>query len=409
MRHLIPTALTTGLLLCSVASAEKLTIWVVGDETSPKIIQPAVDLYRAAHPDVTFEVRAVPGDQAFTKYLAALASRSGPDIITGYLSYGIEIGKKGGLINLKQKYPALVASVAKTANKGIMNAITSIDGSLYALPYDVTVQLLYYRTDLVKSPPATWSDLTATMDKLRASGNKGMIQQWGNAGWVGYFPYFKQAGGSLYDAKCTQATINSAAGVTALNYYAQFYTKYKAPTDGWPDMEQGLENGDYALGMTGNWSLQSIRTGRPKLAGKWGIAAMPKGPAGNTTAFEGGSLIGIMSYTKVPDLAADFIKQMYTTRTTVAMIKAANDLGALWLPAGRQDLVRQANVPASLKTVLMKQLDASAGPPNCPGWEQSGDSVQKAIQQVIFNGQDAKAALDDAAKTMNANLSKYGN
>lgn len=409
MRKTVRSALVTTLLLGSAASAEKLTIWVVGDETTPKVLQPAVDLYKAAHPNVTFEVRAVPGDQAFTKYLAALASKSGSDIITGYLSYGIEIGKKGGLINLKQKYPALVAQVSKTANKGIMNAITSVDGNLYALPYDVTVQLMYYRTDLVKSPPKTWAELTSTLDKLRASGNKGMVQQWGNAGWLGYFPYFKQAGGNLYDAKCTQATINSPAGVTALNYYAQFYTKYKAPTDGWPDMEQGLENGDYALGMTGNWAMQSIRTGRPKLAGKWGIATMPKGPAGKSTAFEGGSLIGIMSYTKVPDLAADFIKQMYSTRTTVAMIKAANDMGSLWLPAGRQDLVRQVNVPATLKSVLMKQLEDSAGPPNCPGWEQSGDALQKAIQQVVFNGVDAKTALDDVAKTMNANLSKYGN
>ncbi|NTY02461.1 extracellular solute-binding protein [Deinococcus sp. JMULE3] len=402
-------ALTLSALLAATpASAEKLTIWVVGDETTPKILQPAVDLYKKDHPNVTFEVRAVPGDQAFTKYLAALASRSGPDIITGYLSYGIEIGKKGGLLNLQEKYPALVSSVRKTANKGILDSITSVDGNVYALPYDLTVQLMYYRKDLVKTPPRTWAELTATLDKLRASGNKGLVQQWGNAGWVGFFPYLKQAGGNLYDARCTQATINSAAGVTALTYYAQLYTKYKGPTDGWPDMEQGLENGDYALGMTGNWSMQSIRTGRPKLAGKWGITMLPKGPSGKSTAFEGGSLIGIMSYTRVPDLAADFIKQLYSTRTTVAMIKGANELGTLWLPAGRQDLVTQVNLPADQKAILMRQLSDSDGPPNCPGWEQSGDAVQKAVQQVVFNGASPKAALDDAAKTMNANLSKYG-
>ena len=162
------------------------------------------------------------------------------------------------------------------------------------------------------------------------------------------------------------------------------------------------------MGQTGNWSINSFRLGHPKLDGKWGIALMPKAPTGKATAFEGGSLIGIMSYTKVPDLAADFLKSMYSTRSTVAMIKAATDLNSLWLPAGRQDLVTQVNLPADIKATLFKQLKDSAGPPNCPGWEQSGDAVQKAIQNVIFNGTSAKDALDAAALTMNANLSKYG-
>jgi len=74
----------------------------------------------------------------------------------------------------------------------------------------------------------------------------------------------------------------------------------------------------------------------------------------------------------------------------------------------RFDLVTQVNLPADQKAILMRQLSDSDGPPNCPGWEQSGDAVQKAVQQVVFNGVSAKAALDDAAKTMNANLSKYG-
>ncbi|WP_293914348.1 extracellular solute-binding protein [Deinococcus sp.] len=412
MRTLITTALSAGLLLGSTGLASKLTIWVIGDENAVKTMQPAVDLYKQAHVGTDFELRAIPGDQAFTKYLAALASQSGPDLITGYLSYGIELGNKGGLVNIKQKYPALLAQIAKTASPAIMKAITSLDGSLYALPFDQTVQLTYYRKDLVKSAPKNWTELSGAIEKLRSStaagsGAKGYISQWGNVGWVGYFPYLYQAGGTLYDAKCSKSAINTQAGVDSLKYYANFYTKFKSPTDGWPDLEQGLENGDYAIGSTGNWSLQSIPISRPKLTGKWAVAKLPAGPSGKATAFAGGSLIGITAYSKNADLAADFLKEMYSTRSTVAMIKAAAKIPALWLPAGRQDLATQVSLPADQKAVLNAQLKDTVGPPNCPGWEQSGDVLQKAIQGVVFNGTDPKAALDSVAETMNTNLVKY--
>ena len=310
------------------------------------------------------------------------------------------------MINLKEKYPAFAEQVAKTAQPGVLRSITAVDGSLYAVPYDLTVQLMYYRKDLVTKAPKTWDEFAKAIEKERAAGRKGFAQQWGNAGWLGYFPYLYQAGGRLYDEKCTRATVASAEGVKALQFYAGLYTKYKAPTDGWPDMEQGMESGDYAMGMTGNWALLGIPASRPNLKGKWEAAVLPAGPSGKSTAFIGGSVMGVMAYTKVPDLAVSFIQTVYAATVTKNLVDAAGKLGNLWLPGGRTDMTSLVNISTG-KGALLAQLKDAEGPPNCPGWEQSGDALQKAIQTVIFNNTDPKAALDAAAATMNENLVKY--
>lgn len=394
----------------SVAQAEKLTIWMVGDDNNgTRIMQAAADLFQTKNKDVTFEIRNIPWSDAYTKYLAAIASKSGPDIITGGLSFGISLGKQGGLVNIGKDYPAFAAQVKKVAQKGVMKSITSLDGSLYAVPYNLDVQLMYYRKDTLKdmkiSLPKNWDQLTKANDKLKAAGKKPFMQQWGNANWLGFFPFFYQAGGEFYDDKCSKSTINSAEGVQALKYYAELYTKYKAPTDGWPDIEAALDSGDAALTSTGPWTLASIDASRPKLQGKWGIAKMPAGPSGKSTAFIGGSTIMVMSYSKNKELAMKYLQHLYTTSAARAMINASTKLGSLWIPA-RTDLASLLNLPADRKSALIAQLKDAEGPSNCPGWEESGDAVTQAIQQVIFSGQDPKAALDAAAKVMDRNLAK---
>lgn len=132
---------------------------------------------------------------------------------------------------------------------------------------------------------------------------------------------------------------------------------------------------------------------------------MPAGPSGKSTAFIGGSTIMVMSYSKNKDLAMKYLQHLYTTSAARAMINASTKLGSLWIPA-RTDLASLLNLPADRKSALIAQLKDAEGPSNCPGWEESGDAVTQAIQQVIFSGQDPKAALDAAAKVMDRNLAK---
>lgn len=393
--------LALGVALATPAQAEKLTIWLVGDDKSPKVLQPAVDAFKAKHPAVEFEVRAIPWGDAMTKFLAAVASKTGPDIITGGLSFGIELGLRGGLVDLAKKDPDLIAQLDKTANKGIMRSLRNTSGALYAAPYDITVQLQFYRTDMMAKAPATWSEFNAQVAKQLATGNKGWAQQWGNMSWVGFFPYLLQAGGSLYDAQCSKVTLDSPEAAKALQYYASLYTKLKAPSDAWPDMETGLETGKYPLAQSGSWALTSLDVWRKKIAGKWSVTKLPAGPTGKSTAFLGGALIGVTSYSPNQDLAVGFVHSIYDTAISRQMMETAEkQLNILWLPGGRQDLIEHANLPAERKRALLAQLVDAEGPPNCKGWEISEAVVTRAIQQVVLGGADPAQALAGAAEKM---------
>ena len=45
----------------------------------------------------------------------------------------------------------------------------SFEGELYAAPFNTNTQLLWYRKDLVKKPPATWDEMIDQAEELEGS------------------------------------------------------------------------------------------------------------------------------------------------------------------------------------------------------------------------------------------------
>ena len=119
------------------------------------------------------------------------------------------------MVDLKASYPDLVANVQKLAQPGIYSSVVPPSGEVYGVPFDLTLQTFIARPDLLKKEdvsqtPQTWDELTAALQK---DGNKGLGFGWGNASWLGYFPFLYQAGGTLYNEDCSAATINSEQGL----------------------------------------------------------------------------------------------------------------------------------------------------------------------------------------------------
>ena len=395
-------ALTAGLLAAaSNAVAARLVIWMVGDDKTPQVMQPAVDAYRARHPDVAIEVRDVPWADAMTKYSAALASRRGPDLITGSTSYAIALGAKGALVDLAQAAPDLARELAQQANPGALNAIRRADGRLFGAPFEMHVQLQYYRSDLVAQPPSDWEGFIATARAQRARGH-GFAQQWGNTSWLGFYPYLRQAGGAVYNADCTRAVIDSPEAARALTYYARLYRELQAPTDGWPDADGGLESGAYGLMQSGTWLLSRMDMVHKGLVGKWAAAPLPAGPTGRRTAVLGGTVLAITRFSPNRELALDFMRTVYRPDVTRRMAEAALAYGGMWLPSGRQDQI--ASLPLPHRDTLLAQLADAEGPPPCPTWMRQDYIVTRAVQRVVLAGADPQAELSRAAAVMNRAL-----
>jgi ABC-type glycerol-3-phosphate transport system substrate-binding protein len=383
------------------APAPRLVVWMVGDDKTPQVLQPAVAAYRARHPEVEVEVRDVPWADAMTKYSAALASRRGPDLITGSTSYALALGDKGALVDLAQAAPDLAATLAAQANPGALRAIQRKDGRLYGAPFEMHLQLQYYRTDLLDAPPADWAGLLAAGRRLRERGH-GYAQQWGNTSWLGFYPYLRQAGGAVYDADCRRTVLDSPAAVQALTFYARLYRDLNAPTDGWPDADGGLESGQYGLMQSGTWLLSRMDMVHKGLVGRWAAAALPAGPSGRRTAVLGGTVLAITRFSAQRERALDFLRTVYQPDVTRRMAEAALAYGGMWLPAGRPDQI--AGLPLPHRDALITQLADAEGPPPCPAWIRQDYLVTRAVQRVVLAGADPQAELRRAAAVMNRTL-----
>lgn len=390
------------------AAGGELVIWNTGGENDAKALQTVADLFTKDNPAVTVKIEAIPWSDAHAKVLAAVAAGTGPDIITGGMSWGIEFGKLGGMIDLKDVYPEMTEEIVKMMPPQVAAAIIPPSGEVYGVQWDVTLMAMFYRADLLQeltgleAAPATWAEFTDALAKIQEAGKKGYQQDWGNTDWLGLFSFVYSAGGSYYDSECTQATINSPEAVEALEFYASLYTKFNAPTDS-VDIGQGLEGGDYPLAIGGSWNAAGLEFSRPAIAGKWAMAPLPKGPGDKSISFLGGRIIGILTSSKQPDAAAKFIRSLYTPEAVGVQADFWQQQNGFFIPPAAE-LVSAAKLPEGIAGALNSILLEAAGPPNCTGWEESQADVTKFIQEVIFNGADAQEMLDQAADLMNKNL-----
>jgi multiple sugar transport system substrate-binding protein len=127
---LVASCTTTG---GSTATRESngpvtLTFWNTGTDEHAASLQAAANLYKQSHPDVTIKVQAISWDDGHAKVLAAATSRSGPDIISGGLSWGIEFGQLGGVIDLR-RYG--IDQIQHQNKPGLWNSIKSIPTVLF--------------------------------------------------------------------------------------------------------------------------------------------------------------------------------------------------------------------------------------------------------------------------------------
>ncbi len=228
---------------------------------------------------------------------------------------------------------------------------------------------------------------------------------WGNASWLSFQPYLAQAGGSWYTDDCSAAAINSDAGMAALEYYTTLYADYGFPQAGID--ASGLDTGSISILLDGEWVAPSINASYPDLVGKWSVAPLPQGPAGNNATFIGGKMIGIFSYSPNVDKAWQFIEWLQTPEAAQALVNANYDYTQMYVPpqtANLQYIKSEGDVSANVQ----QQLSNTTAPPPCPGWEESNADVNLAIQGVLFENGDYQDALLSMEDTLNANLAAYG-
>ncbi|MDD4012952.1 MAG: extracellular solute-binding protein, partial [Candidatus Omnitrophica bacterium] len=365
----------------------EIVMWLVGTEAQSKTIMELGKEF-TEKTGVKVLCQAISWGDAHSKYLTAIAGDVTPDIGTMGLTWGMEFGNLGAMVDLKKEYREDVMGLEKKMFPGLLRS-TQLGESVYGVPFDLSEQILYYRTDIIPRAPRNWDDLIAAIRDLKAQ-EKGMVFDWGSLEWIGYSPFLWQAGGNYFNADHSKVTLDSPEAVKAMEFYAQLY-KEGVPKTQVP-VEQGMRTGDYPMAISGNWKIISLMVGAPEIKGKWAIAPLPAGPTGKKTAFIGGRVLGIFSKSNMKKEAWEFIKFLFEPENQLKIYKDSIATEDSYLPPNMDTWATLPMDPA-FKNVLEAQAKDSQGPPPVLSWDGSTRFVNEAIQMVVLKNADPAAEL----------------
>ena len=318
-----------------------LTLWD-NSTTGPgqKFFADAAASYHKAHPDVTIKVQSIQNEDLDGKLQTALNSNSAPDI---FLQRGG--GKMQAMVDAGQIQPLDLSAAAKKNVGDAALAGESIDGKVYAVPFDFLPEGIYYSKDLfskagITDTPKTIDELEGDVAKLKASGVDaiavGAKDAWPAAHWYYNFALRecsqavlnKSAKDLKFDDKCwTKAGDDLASFVKTDPFNQGFLTTSAQQGAG---SSAGLvANHKAAMELMGGWDpgVMAGLTSDQKVPADLGWFPFPsiEGGKGDPSALLGG-IDGYSLSKNAPKQATQFLEYLVTKDEQEAYAKAFNSI-----------------------------------------------------------------------------------
>ncbi len=183
-------------------------------------------------------------------------------------------------------------------------------GKLYAVPDNTNTQLLWYRSDLVKTPPTTWAQMIADAQQLAKAGKPHLIEIQGfqyEGATVWFNTMLASAGGSVLTPDALHVSLGPPA-IKALSVMKQLATSVAADPSISVQKENenrlAMEAGTAAFELNYPFVYPAMKADNPTLfkVFKWAPypAVVPGIPAHVTI---GGIDLAVSAYSQHPQLA----------------------------------------------------------------------------------------------------------
>src|SRR5580692_2793201 len=395
-------ALAAGAAACSsgggssssVAATASQTIVFAesGLGTEGQATQAAINGFEKANPNIKVQVQVLSSDS--TTYLSQLehdfiSGSSTPDVFESDVTYPAKFGQAGWVLPLTQFHPATSAFFPSQVAAGTYN------GTLYAVPWFDNPEGLFYRTDLVKTPPATpaqvVSDAEAAM-KADPTLKEGIAFEADK--YEGAITAFLTVD-SAFGGKLDPTNVNTPGNVAALNWlHDAIYTTKIAPqaVTSW---QEGQVQAQFSSGYTPfaiNYPFVEAQTSAPAVKGHIGYIPFPAGPGGTPGSALGGEMLAINAKTAHAAAAYQFIQYMTSPSVETARAIAVGDPPSL-PSAYTSALYSAAPYFADVKTLN----NYSAPRPVTPNYLQVSTDLQTLFSSVYANASPGAASAAFAA------------
>jgi len=370
------------------------SIW--GDPTELKNQQAIVDAFHAAEPKITVKVTVSDWDTYWAKLQTGLAGGAAPDVFAMDGPLFPDYAGRGVLLDLtpyiqQEGYPL------DSLNSLAVKDFTTADGRQLGLPRDLNVIALFYNKDLFDAAGVAYPDDTWDWAKLVEVGKKltldsngdGKTDQWGlyteTTDMENYWSSLVwQNGGDILAADGKSIVLDSPQATGGLQFLQDLIWKDKVVPEPALFAETGdaFEQGKAAMEVNGSWLVAT-----DEAAGlKFGIAPLPKGPAGAATSVNPTGAV-VSTTSKAPDAAWAFVKYLASAdaQQKIMALKAS-------LPVNTAVLTGSYSSSFDGAAVLAGALAYAHLKPSFKGYDEFTTALQGELDEHVFNAPDETAA-----------------
>jgi multiple sugar transport system substrate-binding protein len=370
--------------------------YVQGKDNSG-LLGPMAERWNAKHPNekVTVKEQSDQADQQHDDLVQHFQAKDPSyDVVSVDVVWVAEFAAKGWLTPLKDKFALdtngfLEAPVkASTYNKTLFAAPTSSDGAM-----------LYYRSDLVKTPPKTIDEMWGMCSVAKQNGMDCFAGQFAKyeGGTCNATEWMNAYGAKAVD-DAGKPTIDSPEAAAGLKALADNYKNGNIPKQAitYQEEQSRASFQDGKLLFLRNWpyvyTLAASDAGS-KVKGKFAVAPLP-GVDGPGTSTLGGHQAAISSFSKNKATALDFLKFL----TSPEEQKTNMEKGSL-APVIESIYTDEALVKKyPYLPVLLESIKNAVSRPVTPFYP----GVTKAIQDNFFPAIQGQKSPEQAVKDMQA-------
>ena len=363
--------------------------------------------FQALHPEIEIQRHPTPDaadlrHQLYVQWLNAGATH--PDVLQLDVIWTPEFAAAGWILPLDAYKPDVEAFFPSTieANR--------YGGKLWALPWFADVGILYYRKDLVPNAPETLDELRSEAERVKREHGIGAGFLFQGARYEGLVCLFNELVGA-YGGKILEGetvSVDDPRAIAALTYLRGLVESGVAPPEVLAQHEEetrlAFQNGRATF--LRNWPYAYAQLDDPTksaVAGKVGVAPMPRAEGGRHTATLGGGQLAVNARSPHPELSVELVKYLTAPEQMLERARAVGQYPT------RPALYEDPALEASLRLpgeVVRRIVEAATPRPVTPIYTEVSELLQVELHRSLTGQATPEAAMKAAATGIRALLAR---
>lgn len=394
---LLVLLVATGVFASGQGEAEKPTVtvfWALYDGLNEAYREELETAFEAEYPEIDLDIVPVPWDQMYDRLTTSLAGGDPPEVSVIGTRWLLEFMALDAIAPVGDYVSeATIDNIAEGAKEAVVNDV------LMGLPVAAGARILTLNNDVTTLVPETMEEMRQEAIRVTNDDTYGLFMPGQKHTELTDFAYyFYAAGGDFFemesDGSFGRSTVNSSAGVKALEFMVQLANEDEVVPPGFLSMTRQnghpvFYSGDIGYVMIGAWVESALNQAEADFDVSYaqipGFEGMPSQPLIITDSL---AMFSEADNLEEAGLFIDFFYQdEWKARFDELIGFPPVTVSAASLPQFQSPLYQALNEAA-----------VNAKPwPLMEGWAEYSDIIWDAVSEALLEEKSAQEALDDAA------------